>query len=278
MRVLLDVHSMIRCGPEPVVGEFLFQFRLSLDRFKDRLTEINIYPDILDTATANFLAEIIEQMGEPAPYLCHKDPRTFFYLSYLGYLFPNAKFVNMLRDGRGAIMSSKRRQLSNGTEFLLLAKWERFVRQMQYDCQTLGPTRCLTVRYEQLVLYPEKTLHKVMEFLGVPWDPKVLEHEKWVENVTSLTTFDKSSDQVKQKIYEESLSTWAEPDSILTEDFIQNAHQKCTFLEELGYDIVGIPPNYRLLSWDQPHLDWIPEKGDLDPPIPGKKLTVKKYD
>ncbi|KAF7256803.1 hypothetical protein EG68_06185 [Paragonimus skrjabini miyazakii] len=162
MRVLLDVHSLIRCGPEPVVGEFLFQFRLSLDRFKDRLTEINIYPDILDTATANFLAEIIEQMGEPAPYLCHKDPRTFFYLSYLGYLFPNAKFVNMLRDGRGAIMSSKRRQLSNGTEFLLLAKWERFVRQMQYDCQTLGPTRCLTVRYEQLVLYPEKTLHKVM--------------------------------------------------------------------------------------------------------------------
>ncbi|CAH8563378.1 unnamed protein product [Dicrocoelium dendriticum] len=107
MRVLLDVHSAIRCGPEPVVGEFFLQFRRSMNRFENRLTDIGIFPDVLDEATANFFSVIIKGMGESAPYLCHKDPRTFFYLSYLGHLFPKAKFVNMLRDGRAVVLSSK---------------------------------------------------------------------------------------------------------------------------------------------------------------------------
>lgn len=68
-------------------------------------------------------------------------------------VLPNLKYTHPFNS---------RRKLDNGAEFLLLAKWERYVRQMQFDCQTLGPTRCLTVRYEQLVLYPERTLHNVM--------------------------------------------------------------------------------------------------------------------
>ncbi|TGZ66380.1 hypothetical protein CRM22_005368 [Opisthorchis felineus] len=259
MRVILDVHHMIRCGPEPVVGEFLLRFRVSMDKFKDRLTDIGIYPEILDTAVANFLSEIIERMGAPAPVLCHKDPRTFFYLAYLGELFPRAKFINMLRDGRAAILSSIERKLSNGTELTLLKKWETWVRQMQYDCQNLGPQRCMTVRYELLVLYPEKMLRKIMEFLELPWDPKVLEHEKWVEEETNLTVFDKSTEQIKMKIHTESLGLWAEGDSILSDNFVETAHMNFSLLQELGYDHVGLPPNYHALSWEQPIVRWTDE-------------------
>ncbi|KAA3673097.1 protein-tyrosine sulfotransferase [Paragonimus westermani] len=106
MRILLDVHPLVRCGPEPVVGEHLLRFRRRMDELTN---QGNAHlARVLDDATAHFLAEVIERMGKPAAVLCHKDPRTFVYLAMLGRLFPQAKFIHMLRDGRAAIFSSRR--------------------------------------------------------------------------------------------------------------------------------------------------------------------------
>ena len=43
--------------------------------------------------------------GEPAARLCNKDPFALKSLSYLARIFPKAKFVLMLRDGRATVHS-----------------------------------------------------------------------------------------------------------------------------------------------------------------------------
>ena len=48
------------------------------------------------------------------------------------------------------------------------------------QCRKLGPTRCLPVFYEQLVLHPQKWLRHIMEFLGIPWHDAVLHHEEYI--------------------------------------------------------------------------------------------------
>lgn len=43
--------------------------------------------------------------GEPAPRLCNKDPLTLKHGDYLIELFPNLKFIFMVRDGRATVHS-----------------------------------------------------------------------------------------------------------------------------------------------------------------------------
>lgn len=51
---------------------------------------------------------------------------------------------------------------------------------MYQQCKSLGPQRCLTVRYEELVLRPRDTLQAVLAFLELPWDEAVLHHERYI--------------------------------------------------------------------------------------------------
>ena len=61
-----------------------------------------------------------------------------------------------------------------------LTKWSSAVETMFSQCQTAGETRCLPVYYEQLVLYPEKEMRKLLNFLELQWDPSVLHHEELI--------------------------------------------------------------------------------------------------
>lgn len=64
-----------------------------------------IFIQVMDSAIAAFCLEVIARHGEPAPRLCNKDPLTLKMGSYVLELFPNAKFLFMVRDGRATVHS-----------------------------------------------------------------------------------------------------------------------------------------------------------------------------
>ncbi|VDQ01737.1 unnamed protein product [Trichobilharzia regenti] len=107
MRVLLDVHPMIRCGPETrVIPKMLGVRKLWGEGVENaRLKAAGLYPEAVDSAVRSFILSIIKNAGENAPVLCNKDPLSFNHLSYLADLFPEAKFVHMVRDGRAVVNS-----------------------------------------------------------------------------------------------------------------------------------------------------------------------------
>jgi hypothetical protein len=51
----------------------------------------------------------------------------------------------------------------------------RYLREMARQA-ALRPDRMVIVRYEDLVLQPERLMRELLEWLGEPWDPNVLEH------------------------------------------------------------------------------------------------------
>lgn len=109
MRIKLDSHPWIRCGAEPMVTmDVLHLWETVTRRSFDRALKAGIYPDAINNATKSYIQQIVELMGPDAPILCHKQPHTFIYLKLLGNLFPQAKFVHLIRDGRGAVASSMR--------------------------------------------------------------------------------------------------------------------------------------------------------------------------
>jgi protein-tyrosine sulfotransferase len=61
-----------------------------------------------------------------------------------------------------------------------MKKWNSAMEAMNSQCQQLGPTACLPVHYEQLVLKPREWLQKILMFLDVSWNDSVLHHEQLV--------------------------------------------------------------------------------------------------
>uniref|UniRef100_A0A3Q1DF68 Protein-tyrosine sulfotransferase n=1 Tax=Amphiprion ocellaris TaxID=80972 RepID=A0A3Q1DF68_AMPOC len=251
MRVMLDAHNAVRCGEETRVIPRLLAMRATWSRSvkeRIRLDEAGVTDQVLDSAVRAFLLEVIVGHGEPAPRLCNKDPFALKSLSYLARLFPKAKFVLMLRDGRATVHSMISRKVTiSGFDLTsyrdCLTKWSSAVETMFSQCQAAGEARCLPVRYEQLVLHPEEEMRKLLHFLELQWDPSVLHHEELIGKAggVSLSKVERSTDQVMKPVNTEALSKWV---GHIPSDVISDMAEIAPMLARLGYDPHANPPDY----------------------------------
>lgn len=107
-------------------------------------------------------------------------------MNFLKQLFPNAKFVFIIRDGRDSAYSYFVREKESYTFVWdvvpYLERWNR-VNKIGYEaCQKMGNSVCHLVRYESLVTEPEPLLRNLMKFLNLTWTDDLLHHEKYIEH------------------------------------------------------------------------------------------------
>lgn len=251
LRVLLDAHPDIRCGEETRVIPRLLGMKQQWVKAPieaRRLQEAGITGKVLDAAVGSFILEVIARHGEPAPRLCNKDPFTLRSAVYLHSLFPNAKFILMIRDGRAVVHSIINRKVTiSGFDLSdfrqCMKKWNTAMQAMFNQCQQLGPTLCLPVYYEQLVLHPKPWLEQILSFLKVPWNESVLHHDQLVNKPggISLSKLERSTDQVIKPINLQALTKWV---GHIPEDVVRDMANIAPMLSFLGYDPNLNPPDY----------------------------------
>ncbi|KAI5718201.1 hypothetical protein M8J77_017873 [Diaphorina citri] len=108
MRAMLDAHPDVRCGQETRIIPRILQMRQHWIRSQKeslRLEEAGVNAQVINAAIAAFCLEVIARHGEPAERLCNKDPLTLKSADYLSEIFPFAKFIFMVRDGRATVHS-----------------------------------------------------------------------------------------------------------------------------------------------------------------------------
>lgn len=251
MRAMLDAHPDVRCGQETRVIPRILQLRshwLKSEKESLRLQEAGITKEVMNSAIAQFCLEIIAKHGEPAPRLCNKDPLTLKMGTYVIELFPNAKFLFMVRDGRATVHSIISRKVTI-TGFDLtnyrqcMTKWNHAIEVMHNQCKEIGKERCMMVYYEQLVLHPEEWMRKILNFLNVPWNDSVLHHEEFINkpNGVPLSKVERSSDQVIKPVNLEAMSKWV---GQIPEDVVHDMADIAPMLSVLGYDPYSNPPDY----------------------------------
>uniref|UniRef100_A0A3B3BTM5 Protein-tyrosine sulfotransferase n=1 Tax=Oryzias melastigma TaxID=30732 RepID=A0A3B3BTM5_ORYME len=220
MRAMLDAHPDVRCGEETRVIPRILAMKQMWSRSgreKMRLDEAGVTDEVLDAVMQAFLLEIIVKHGEPASVLCNKDPFALKSLSYLAKIFPRAKFLLMIRDGKVTIAGFDLNSYRD-----CLTKWNRAIETMYTQCLDAAD-KCLPVHYEQLVLHPEKWMWTLLKFLDIPWNDAVLHHEDLIGKAAgvSLSKVERSTDQV-----------------------IKDMAVIAPMLSRLGYDPHANPPNY----------------------------------
>lgn len=251
MRAMLDAHPDVRCGQETRVIPRILQLRshwLKSEKESLRLQEAGITKEVMNSAIAQFCLEIIAKHGEPAPRLCNKDPLTLKMGSYVIELFPNAKFLFMVRDGRATVHSIISRKVTI-TGFDLTSyrqcmdKWNHAISVMYDQCRDIGKDRCMMVYYEQLVLHPKEWMEKILSFLDIPWNDAVLHHEEFINkpNGVPLSKVERSSDQVIKPVNLEALTKWV---GQIPDDVVRDMADIAPMLSVLGYDPYSNPPEY----------------------------------
>ncbi|MGI8825508.1 MAG: sulfotransferase family protein [Chloroflexota bacterium] len=93
-------------------------------------------------------------------------------IEVLGTMFPGARFIHILRNGRD-VMNSRVNKPDNDwwvrEPAAAFRDWEHHVDAV-LAYETSHPDRCLTVRYEELVSNPEKAFDVIYRFVDVPND------------------------------------------------------------------------------------------------------------
>jgi hypothetical protein len=141
---------------------------------------------------ADFVAGIFDLHGRAhgKRLVGDKTPHYVRSLPTLHSLWPAAKIVHLIRDGRDVTQSALgwRKVTERGGSVARFSTfrddrvatvacwWEWLVRLGREDGAAIGPAGYHEVRYEALVADPDATVREICAFAGIPYEPSMLDY------------------------------------------------------------------------------------------------------
>ena len=103
-----------------------------------------------------------------------KTPSLTQHIGFILENYPKARFVHLIRDGRDVAISQ---YLAGWTKSVdeAAVDWSVRTKLAQKDGVKLGKKRFLEIRYEDLVTKPKTQVKALCSWLGVAYEPKMLE-------------------------------------------------------------------------------------------------------
>ena len=135
---------------------------------------------------------------------CEKTPQHIQHMPALQAVFPNAKFIHLIRDGRDGAASFHRRW--KRTPELTLFRWKKVVSAGMETGKTLGDNY-FELKYEDLTESPELWMRKICKFLSVDYHEDVIKsRHPQSEKFGSIGKIEKNSAKWKKYFKEPQLS------------------------------------------------------------------------
>ncbi|MBN1669741.1 MAG: sulfotransferase [Kiritimatiellae bacterium] len=190
LQVLIDEHPDIAIPPESFVfqrfGELFDAYGSLADPanlrllVKDLLADARIWDWGLDVTPDSFCGQLrdpsvagvldllfsLYARGQGKTRWGDKTPHHALCLQRIRAVFPAAKFIHLVRDGRDVAESMSRIFIGPISVYGIAGRWRRFVLACHAFKQTLPAEDFLEVRYEDLVHGPDEVRAGVFRFLG----------------------------------------------------------------------------------------------------------------
>lgn len=128
------------------------------------------YPDAIRRLYALFA----ELKGKPR--YGDKTPSYCLFVPEIAALFPDARFVHVIRDGRNTALSIMEAPFGPKRLDQAALFWRRRVEPALDALDALGPTRAYAYRHEDLIDDPPGTVKGICEFLELPFDDQMLRY------------------------------------------------------------------------------------------------------
>ena len=200
-----------------------------LERWERHTGSGRHYPDCVDDLsadvvagiTASLLKELRETLPENSSEIRHvvdKLPHNFENIGLIKLLFPNARIISVRRDPRDIAISNYFTDYAakhGGMGFAYDLQWigEQLADHnlLMHHWNQLFPGDILEVRYEEVVSDPEREARRMLAYLGVQWEPQVLDTSELDRPVKTASVW-----QVRQPIYQTARERWRRYADFLT--------------------------------------------------------------
>jgi predicted O-linked N-acetylglucosamine transferase (SPINDLY family) len=162
---------------------------------------------ILRTLAADYL-RLLQELSPSALRVVDKMPTNFGFLGLIHAALPKARIIHMRRNPLDTCLSIYFQHFESAVSYAndlqdLAHYYSEYVRLMKHWQSTLPREAILDVPYEALVNDQEAWSRKMLEFIGLPWEPRCLDFYQ-----TSRTVITASKWQVRQKITGSSVGRW----------------------------------------------------------------------
>jgi hypothetical protein len=184
---MLDSHPFILGGPEFLhlkdIIELRRKFHYSISRgWIDILcTKKDVDNHIISTIEKRLLPLADDHQCQ---FYSEKTPENILVFSELIELFPEAHFIQVIRDPRAIVSSMKQvkeRAINKGLEppdyCVNISASTAYIKKCfdaGFTAIKNSPDKVLTVIFEQLLINPEKETKQICSFLGIEWNALML--------------------------------------------------------------------------------------------------------
>ena len=175
--------------------EIAFRTIAKHDRWKDWEIADTQLKEVIGTLKQPLLRELIDRVfqncsnPENKPRWGDKTPPYVKEIDRLHQVFPKAKFIHLIRDGRDVCLSLANTKWHGVAIEKQAAYWCEMVNAGIESGRKLGEDLYIEVKYEDLVLKSEETLHRICKFLGEEYDSRMLEYYQSADR--ELTAYQK---------------------------------------------------------------------------------------
>lgn len=193
LRYVLDSHPKISSPGELFLGQLCQSLFVSLSSTKGQIaaaagrTDANL---IVLSEVRRIVMELMDSYicAKDKSLWCEKTPSNVNNLKLLGRVFPDAKYICLYRNCMDVVHSHIEanregwypdlvRYIHRNPENVIDAMVESWTDKTSQilEFEQANPENCFRLKYESLVLKPVETLGPLFEFLGVEWDPAILD-------------------------------------------------------------------------------------------------------
>ena len=188
-----------------------------LNRWERHTGSGRCYPDCIDDLTtltskgiANNILHELQEYAPDARHIIDKMPHNFENIGLIKFLFPQAKIISVRRDPRDIALSNyftdyQAKHSGMGFAYDLSTIGEQLADHnlmMQHWQQTF-PGEILQINYEDVVDNLEGSARKMLDYIGVDWEPEVLNFNQLERSIKTASVW-----QVRQPIYKTSKEKW----------------------------------------------------------------------
>lgn len=110
-----------------------------------------------------------------------KTPSYLLHMPLLKSLFPEAKFIHIIRDVRDYCLSIHKAW--NKNIFRAAQRWNDSIVKCRKNSKILDDTAYLEVKYENIIDDPEKNIISICKFLNIPYESNMVSLSRVVENM-----------------------------------------------------------------------------------------------
>ncbi len=152
-------------------------------------------------------------------YFADSTPVNMMQAHFIYQLFPDALFINMIRDGRDVAYSVSKERWGPNDPFKGLKWWGNRVLVSHQSLSQIPKKQYLEIRLEELIVSDRQTQYlKILNFLSISDHPSVhkffnlemrpekMSQGEWKEKVKDPIAFDKEYDKVLLKLKQQGIN------------------------------------------------------------------------